>query len=361
MKNLLIIIFVFSVELTFSQVVKPAFEGTIREFEVFEKMRPETVISSPQWMIKDFIFQGEDLLLLTWDKNPKKCFLRRMDAKNNELASIPMNDEALGFFEDVFHQVFLETRESVFYVSSIPGIHLEKINEEVFYSLIRTTVAKSDSSLISSTWHPKTPEFQYLIKNNGVLDTLSEIRNKHLYDLYYSEYRFLPFSVQCSVKRRCRETGESKYDVAAHVTGFTESLWWHELYSPLINIRDSFYLADHYQDSLFVFDLNGKKIRSTEIDFHKAKGYDQEVLYDEFTTTWYARNFRNGVTRLIPLDFLGNQSGEPIVLTYKYVEKIKLHQGKAYYLYRPFESLQNTFIYSELLPARVAMADNQSK
>ncbi len=358
MKGIIFIICVFFALSAFSQVPKPAFERSIREFEVFEKMIPETVISSPVWMIKDFVFQDENLLLLTWDKNPKHCVLRRMNLKNEELGFKVIEDEVLGFFQDVFNQVFLETKNDVWYVSSIPGIHLEKVKEDLFYSLIRPTVAKSDSTFFSSTWHPKRPEFQYLKKQAGVLDTLLEIQNKHLYDLYYSEFRFLPFPTQCSIKRRCRETGESKYDLAAQVSGFTESLWWHELYSPLIKMKDSLFLADHYRDTLFVFDELGKKVRTCTIDFHKSKGYDNEVLYDEYTSTWYARNFRNGVTRLVPLDFFGNVAGEPVVLTYRYVQKIKLHQGKAYYLYRPFESLQNTFIYSEVLPAKMSMAEN---
>lgn len=343
--------------LMLAQVPDPAFNRTIREFEVIEEMHPETVISSPDWRIKDFAFQGDNILVLTYDKKPENCVLRRLTLDNVELESKIIEEESYGFFEDVFHQVFLETKENVYYISSIPGMHFEKVKEEIFYSMIRPTAAKLDSAFISSTWHPKRPDFNYLIKSSYGIDTLKEIRDPHLYDLYYSEYRFLPFPTQCAIKRRSRETGESKYDIAAQWSGFTNSLWWRELYSPAIKMDDSLFLADHYKDSLYVFDSGGNRVRAIEINFHKQKGYDKELLYDEFTSTWYARFFRNGVTRLHRLNHFGEIEGEPMRLSYRYVEKIKLYQGKAFYLYRPFESTQNTFLYSEVLPARLSLAN----
>jgi hypothetical protein len=36
-------------------------------------------------------------------------------------------------------------------------------------------------------------------------------------------------------------------------------------------------------------------------------------------------------------------------LYYKYPEKLKVKNGYAYYIYRPFESLQNKYLYREKL------------
>ena len=355
-----LMIFWFGLGSLYAQTGRVAFSRDIPEFEIEATLRPDTVVSSPEWMIRDFIFQGNDLLILTWNKNPDKCYLRRIFEGEAEIASHAVDDIPLGFFEDVFGQIFLEAKDHTYLIPAGKGIQLNKVDESTYYQLIRPTVAKSDSAFFASTWHPERPEFEYLRKLNGVenVDTIRSIRDPHLYDLYYSEYRFLPFQTQCAIKRACRETGESKYDMAARVSGFTKSLWWRSLYSPLLHRHDSIFLVDHYVDSLFVYDEQGNRARASATSFHKSKGYKKEILHDKFTGTWYARYLVNGVTRLQQLDDQGQAINKFIPLSYRYVEKVRLHQGKVYYLYRPFESLQNAFLYSEVLPARLTMAAN---
>jgi hypothetical protein len=335
--------------------------GELKEFEITAKIHPDTIASSPVWMIKDFAFMNDDIYILTWEKRPEKCVLRRINQNGRELYNKEIDGEVYGFYTDVFNQLFVELKDETLLIqSSTYGFKTFQVDEQVYYKTIRPTVAKNDSFYVGSTWHPEKPDFAYIFGNKIFLDTLQEIRDPHLYELYYSEYRFLPFQMQCAIKRQCRETGQDKYELAAQASGFTHSLWWRKLYSPLIKMQDSLYITDHYSDSLFVFDADGKKARSHSISFHKEKGYGKEVMFDEFTNTWYARFFRNGKTKLCQLDINGVQVAEPFELSYRYVEKVKLHNGRAYYLYRPFESSQNTFLYSEVLPARMQLANSMN-
>lgn len=357
MRYLFILILFSVLSLNAQQGIK--MKGNLPEFEVSELIRPDTVVSSPVWMIKDFAFMDDDIYVLTWEKRPEKCVLRRLNSSGNEVSHKVIDDNPLGFYTDVFKQVFLELEGSTFLIQSTTyGFNLFDVNEEVYCNSIRPTIAKTKAFFFGSTWHPERPEFAYMYGDQSSMDTLINIKDNHLYDLYYSEFRFLPFPTQCLIKRRCRETGESKYDLAAQLSGFTHSLWWKKLYSPLIQMKDSIFVADHYADSLYVFNADGKIVRSNPISFHKMKGYGNQVLFDEFTNTWYAKYFKNGITKLFPLNELGMVNADAIELSYRYIERIKLYNGKAYYLYRPFESSQNTYLYSELLPARLNYAAN---
>jgi hypothetical protein len=335
--------------------------GELKQVEITAKIHPDTIVSSASWMIKDFDFLNDDIYVLTWDKRLEKCVLRRISQTGKEIFHQELQGEVYGFYKDVFNQLFVELKDETFLIqSSTYGFKTFQVDEQVYYKTIRPTVAKSDSFYFGSTWHPEKPDFAYVFGDKSFLDTLQEIRDSHLYDLYYSEYRFLPFQMQCAVKRQCRETGQDKYELAAQVSGLTHSLWWRKLYSPLIKIQDSLYVADHYADSLFVFDGVGHKIRSHSISFHKEKGYGKELMFDEFTKTWYARYFRNGKTKLCQLDMNGVGIQESFELSFRYVEKVKLYNGRAFYLYRPFESSQNTFLYSEVLPARLQLANSSN-
>jgi glutathione peroxidase-family protein len=50
------------------------------------------------------------------------------------------------------------------------------------------------------------------------------------------------------------------------------------------------------------------------------------------------------------VDFKTGEISEKVKLHYKYVEKIRVHNNKIFYIYRPFESIQKRFLYKEKLP-----------
>lgn len=319
--------------------------GELPSFEVVSTLKPDTVVSSEEWMIRDFEFQGDDILVLTWDKNPDKCVLRKMDKDNNELAALILQEKPYSFFRDVFDHIYLITFDHVYFIGS-DSLDLVPMNEDFFFGRIYPIAERCDSTLFYSTQTRKKPDFVYI---NSTLDTLHEIRDKHLYDLYYSEYTFLPFQTKTEIKRRCYRTGENKYEVAAELTGFTNSLWWRELYSPMFSRNDSVFIADHYKDSLYVYGKNGERLCTFPIEFHQRKGYKKEILKDDDTGMLFARYLINGKTQLLPLGSHAESDSEPLTLQFRYVNKVKVHKGKVWYLYRPFESRQNSFLYAEAI------------
>jgi hypothetical protein len=61
-------------------------------------------------------------------------------------------------------------------------------------------------------------------------------------------------------------------------------------------------------------------------------------------------HFRAGKYSIAPIRLTDASEGPAFPLHYRYVEHIRIRNAKVYYIYRPFESLQNTFIYSEEIP-----------
>ena len=326
----------------------------LQEVTIRETRKPDTVVSSPVWMIRDYHFRGDSLYLLTWEKNPDKCMLRLFNRAGKELAARKLNDTPLGFFKDVYDIIYLECKAETYRIEASAGaIQLQTIDERFFNAAIRPTVAATDDHFFISSFHPYRPDFAFLHsdRKSHLTDTLLEVRDQHLYDLYYSEYKFLPFKTQCAIKRQSRETGRSKYEIAAEVSGFTQSLWWRKLYSPLMKCDSAVYIFDHYRDSLFCFNTTGELQSQQAMVFHKDKTYKQEIVQDEFTKELYSLHFRGGKYSLSPINLATAQEGEPMQLHYRYVENIRVRNGKVFYMYRPFESSQNTFLYSELLPS----------
>lgn len=320
-------------------------QGTLNSFEVQATLKPDTVLSSPLWMIRDFEFLDTFIVALTWDKHPDRCHLRLFDASNREHGAIALNVKPYALFRDVFDRVYLIDKQGVHWIEE-NGPKLHAMSEEAFFGRIYPLVARSDSAWFYSTFLRNRPEFAYLRSKN---DTLHMVRDQHMYDLYHAEYTFMPFQQKCALKRRCAQTGEDRYALAAEMSGFTQSLWWRALYSPLFVHGDSVWIADHYRDSVFIYHQSGRCLAAKPMDFHHSKAYKGEILFDTEKGRPYARFEQHGRVRLVPLNTFAQTLNEGNTLQHRYVEKLKVYKGKAWYLYRPFESSQNSFLYAEFL------------
>jgi hypothetical protein len=118
--------------------------------------------------------------------------------------------------------------------------------------------------------------------------------------------------------------------------------------------NEQFETFDHYRDSLVIFDEHVQRSNQVNMKFHEDKSYQKQLIQDETTGEVYALYLRLGVSWL---KNLSNKSDEEFRLTHRYVEKIRIKNHQVFYLYRPFESSQNTFLYSEEAPITEALKD----
>ena len=325
---------------------------TLKEVSISPNRCPDTVSGSAEWMIFDFAFCEKGILLLTFTKNEKKCNLQLLTNTNKIELIAEEIKEPLAFYEAAQKSIFLETRKGVFEIAvSSSTIEMIPFDEALFYSIVRPVKGVNTCAYFMDNWSPNKPEFNYLRiqKNTQEIDTLENIRNQYLYDQYYSEYKFLSFRDRCEINRRARATGENKYDLAVNFTGFTHSFWWKPLYSPLFMKNDTALVFNHYYHQIQKFTCNKEPLKEQKFNFHLQKEYKQLLIQDHINEALYALYFKNGKSSLSKVNITTGMLDESSLLFYKYVSKIKIKNGVAYYLYRPFESSQNSFLYAEVL------------
>ncbi|NDB35142.1 MAG: hypothetical protein EB023_07300 [Flavobacteriia bacterium] len=93
-------------------------------------------------------------------------------------------------------------------------------------------------------------------------------------------------------------------------------------------------------------------MRSIAIHFHYKKdktGWKRNILKDQSTGMLYAVFEKDGITSLGQIDLQKGMITTFHKIYHKYVEKIRIHNGYVYYIYRPFESFQKRFLYKERL------------
>ena len=325
---------------------------TFKEVTIIPNASPDTVLGSKQWMIFDFAFCEKGILLLTYTKNEKKCALQLL--KDNSELEVIKNEikEPLAFYEAAEKSVYLETKAEVFEVSCIgKNIELLPFKKDLFYAMVRTVKGMNSCAYYMSNWNAHKPEFNYLRidRNSKKVDTIGSIRDQYLYDQYYSEYTFLACKDRWEINRLSRETGINKYDLAARFTGYTHSFWWKPLYSPLFIQKDTVLVFDHYADQIQKFTCSNELIKNQKFEFHNKKEYKQVLIQDYFDEVLFALFHKNGRTTLSKVNTAKGDLDRSYVLFYRYVNKVKVKNGIAYYLYRPYESSQNTFLYAEVL------------
>jgi hypothetical protein len=97
----------------------------------------------------------------------------------------------------------------------------------------------------------------------------------------------------------------------------------------------------------------GESLDTISIYHHyqpKKTGWQKQLIQDNVTGVIYAQYEKDGNMYLGIVDVKTGEINEKVKLNYKYVEKIRVHNNKVFYVYRPFESMQRRFLYKEKLP-----------
>jgi hypothetical protein len=74
------------------------------------------------------------------------------------------------------------------------------------------------------------------------------------------------------------------------------------------------------------------------------------MIQDKETGAFYGVFETNGYSYLGLIDVTSGKIINKVKLAFKYVDKIRVNNNFAYYVYRPFESTQKKYLYKEQLP-----------
>jgi hypothetical protein len=197
------------------------------------------------------------------------------------------------------------------------------------------------------------PAFDYfaLDQIDSSYRKIIHIEDPLMMELYRSEYKWVYVRTRLWAKQKEIETGvDAQIWVGANY--FTQSIYYKVPFAPLFKIQDSIYVLDFQSDQMTVYTPMGEVSRRTPLLFHYHKdktGWKRVILKDESTQALYALFEKDGISMLGKIDLTTGKIVSKHRLYHKYVEKIRIHHGNVYYIYRPFESIQKRFLYKERL------------
>ncbi|MCC6369979.1 MAG: carboxypeptidase-like regulatory domain-containing protein [Bacteroidia bacterium] len=318
--------------------------------------KPETLIGKPNYSIFDFDFYEDKLILLTAEQSLKNAQIQLADYGGKIFSKYQLpkdGGEALNFFHDFEGYTEVICKDTIF--------RLEVLNTE----LLMMTIRKADyekylknisdtanGSYYFSNYWEKYPSFNYYATkpNDSLAKLLKTISNNDLMSLYNFEYYNLPSRMQLEARRMADYYKTDVHIIAALMSGFTNSMFYEPLYAPLFVINDTICIFNHHNNQLYHYNKENTLIDSVKIMYHHPKNWrdwKRKLFVDETQNKVYAYFSKDGHHYLKQINY---QSGKE-VLTYKLqhhsAEKIKIKDGYVYYVYRPFGSTQERFLYRE--------------
>ena len=129
-------------------------------------------------------------------------------------------------------------------------------------------------------------------------------------------------------------------------------MYYEPLYAPLFVNKDTILIFDHYSDQLMKISSRFEKLDSIPISYHKdkdKKNWEQPILKDKDENKLYSLFLKHGYYFLKQIYLNDGSTLVSFKLNYRYVENVKVENGYAYYIYRPYESSQKKYLYREVI------------
>jgi hypothetical protein len=316
---------------------------------------PDTVFNSTEFHVADFeVTDAGDYILLVYPKRSGHNNAILWYDGNRIKDSMSIHGIGINLVKDYRDNIHLICQEEVYHVShKNDSLALFSIPKDYFLDYVLPIVDTTTSKLFFSNFNMYYPAFDYfaLDQIDSSYRKIIHIEDPLMMELYRSEYKWVDVRTRLWAKQKEIETGvDAQIWVGANY--FTQSIYYKVPFAPLFKIQDSIYVLDFQSDQMTVYTPMGEVSRRTPLLFHYHKdktGWKRVILKDESTQALYALFEKDGISMLGKIDLTTGKIVSKHRLYHKYVEKIRIHHGNVYYIYRPFESIQKRFLYKERL------------
>ena len=313
---------------------------------------PEVVFGHPVKSVQDFELYAGRLVLLTFEKSLKRGAEVILSEGDSILSRHSIPGEAVRLFKDYLDRIYVVCKEQVFICSFRNNqVAISKIVSDEFYDHTWRILDKLDGKLYYSNVNEIYPAYEYFsqIETDTLSQRLHYVEDELVMDLYRAEYKYANGQEKLWAVRKEMATGIEK-EIWIGAKYFTNSMYYKVPYAPLFIKEDTVLIFDHYKDLLYKFNKQDSKVDSVPIYYHKLTRpvkWKQPLLSDESTEQIYGLFMKSGHYHLKEIQTETGLASRAFRVYYKFVETLKIDNGFAYYIYRPYESAQERYIYRE--------------
>jgi len=319
---------------------------------IFLERPPDTAFGHPTIGVQDYEFDHDRYVLLGFEKTLKKGAEVMLATRDTIISRFPVPGEAVRLFKDYRKRIYVICKKKVFLCSFRNDVvAMSQVELKSFYVNNWMILDTLQGQYYFSNMNELYPAYEYFVQHFGdsVQTQLHHVEDQLIMDLYRAEYKYASGQEKLWAVRQEMASGIDK-EIWMGAKYFTHSLYYKVPYAPLFVKEDTVLIFDHYQDLLFKFNSKNEKVDSIPIRYHKLtkpSKWEQPLLADESTEEIYGLFLKQGHYHLKKVNTQTGLTSLAFGLYYKFAEDIKIDKGYVYYIYRPYESAQERFIYRE--------------
>lgn len=320
---------------------------------VSDGRKVDTVFGTWKFSVADYEFYEDKLILLAFGKSMRQSQVVLTDARQKILSSFRIPDESKELYKDYQGHINIICTDHIYRIKiKNDQIGLASLPVEDYRKFIMPCLDSIQNNIYFSNYDRDYPEFSYYAYNtsDSSLGNLRTIADREALKGYNMEYYFLKPKERVQAWKFAAEYGVDKHRVAAAMSGLTSSMHYTPLYAPLFVLNDTVFVFDHYSDAIFSYDRKGALLDSVHIAYHHPKNWREwkhKLIVDELSNEVYALYQKGGYYYLKNIDIHTGKIKSSFKLFFQYTDKLKVRNGYVYYVYSPFESLQEFFVYRE--------------
>ncbi len=223
---------------------------------VYPHKSPDTVFGSWKFMVEDYEFYNDKLILLTYERNLEHAKVMLADASQKVLSGFDLPDEAERLYKDYLGYINVICKEHIYRISIVDNnIHLASLPVRDYKNFIMPCIDTIEKDIYFSDYQKDYPVFNYYCyntekKQTTTIKTISDADELRGYNM---EYYFLKSNEKLIARRLADEYKVDKHKIAAVMSGLTTSVFYSPPYSPLFVMKDTVYVFDHYSNAILKY------------------------------------------------------------------------------------------------------------
>ena len=329
--------------------------------------KPDSIFGSSKYSVGDFVWWKGNLTMLLYEHEKlfkpasekrdlwEDAWIAQVDSFGKIISSFHINEPADRFHLAPTDACFVLTENSVFQLKAEPFLHLDKLSYESFRQEYDPICGFLNSNIVFHTFTEEYPEFSYYLLKK---DSTEPIELEHVADsltleLFKSEYKYMDGRAKRIAYQYELDYGVPKEIVAGQMTGFKESLFYRDPVAKIVQLENSWSIFNISQGQVLNINAEGEflnrmlMIGERNLSNLPVKEKILSVQYDtEAKEVVCFTQLRTGESMF----YLVKENGSLELkknLHWRHIRNAQIKNGRVYYLYRPFESRNNWYLYAE--------------
>ena len=280
--------------------------------------RPKDLMPGKCYQIMDYEFFGENIILLAYERQsflePK---LLLVNNKGDTLNAVNVQ-KPIKLCRDFDNKVYFISKTTSFEINTDSNrITLcNPVNNEDFEEI--------NNSIVGHEGH------HYYLRQYQFND---QILNYYKYDECNDE--LCCFRTITDMETIQRNRWGAYFDGKEEDIRFQQLIMNRALYAPLVKLQDTILLFNFLQSKLEKYSLATDTISEVNIDFHKCKGFSEDLFVDQLQSKVYLLFRKNGLSQIKEINTVNGAVMQTIEIPdFVFIEKIKIYDGTIYFLYK---------------------------